>query len=65
MSAIVLGLGGDCKTLGRQKTLAEFINNAKLDEDARIEIELDNTDGENHIIGSRISKSGGKGGSLR
>ena len=64
VSAITLGLGGDKSTLGRQKHYSEFINNAR-DEDAQIEIELENSRGDNHIIGSRITKAGGKNGSVR
>ena len=65
MSAITLGLGGDYKSLRRQKNLAEFVNNADTDTDAEIEIELSNTAGENQIVKSRIRHSGAKGGSIR
>ena len=64
-----MGLGGDYKTLGRQKCLAEFVNTANTDNDAEIEIELSNsnTAGENEsqTVRSAISYSGRKGGSIR
>ena len=63
--AITLGLGGQVKSLARQKHLSDFVNNTNPDEDALIEIELSNTSGENHTIQSNITKSRGRNGFIR
>ena len=65
VSAITLGLGGNHNSLGRQKNLSDFVNNASPDADATIEIELSKSDGDNHTVQSTISKSGGRNGKIR
>ena len=60
-----MGLGGQVKSLARQKHLSDFVNNTNPDEDALIEIELSNASGENHTIKSNITRSRGRNGSIR
>jgi chromosome segregation ATPase len=63
VSAMTLGLGGDVRTLGRQKCLAEFVNNTggAKDKVASIEVELAREGKKTYVVGTKITRAGRRG----